>query len=131
MERAGRLLSKLKIPAGAMRPDDLARAAWAPAVGSKVAAHTQAVWFSGARLVVEVEDAIWQRQLAVLRGQILKRLEEVLGHPLVAEIEFRLRPRRRMPQLAETPRFSQDEADQIPDPVLRSIYKQQRRRRSA
>ncbi len=131
MERAGRLLSKLKLPAGAVRPEDLARASWPPAVGPKVAAHTQAVWFSDKRLVVEVEDAMWQRQLTVLKGQILKRLEEVLGQPLVGDIELRLRPRRRMPQRAAVARPGQDEADQIPDPVLRNIYKQQRRRRSA
>ena len=131
MERAGRLLSRLKLPAGAVRPEDLARAGWAPAVGPKVAAHTQAVWFSEKRLVVEVEDATWQRQLMVLKSQILKRLEEVLGQPLVGDIELRLRPRRRMPQRADAPRPSQDEADRISDPVLRSIYKEQRRRRSA
>ena len=131
MERAGRVLSKLKLPAGAVRPDDLARAAWSPAVGPKVAARTQAVWFSDGRLVVEVEDSIWQRQLTVLKGQILKKLEEILGQPLVGEIQFRLLSRRRMPQRADSPRTGQDEADQIPDPGLRQIYKQQRRRRSA
>jgi len=131
MERAGRLLSKLKLPAGTVRPDDLARAAWSPAVGPKVAAHTQAVWFADERLVVEVEDVTWQRQLTALKSQILKRLEEVLGQPLVGAIEFRLRSLRRTPQRADAPRPSRDEADQIPDPGLRNIYKQQRRRRSA
>lgn len=131
MERAGRVLSKLKLPPGAVRPDGLARAAWPPAVGPKVAARTEAVWFSEGRLVVEVEDGTWQRQLAALKGQILKRLEDMLGQPLVGEIEFRLRSRRRMPQRADSPRSVQDEADQIPDPGLRRIYKQQRRRRSA
>ena len=42
------------------------------------------------RLVVEVEDAVWQRQLWTLRGQILQRMEQVLGRKIVEEIEFRI-----------------------------------------
>ncbi len=81
--------------------------------------------------MVEVEDASWLRQLVVLKSQMLKRLEEVLGKPLVREIELRLRPRRRMPQRALEARPSQDDADQIQDPMLRVIYKQQRGSRTA
>jgi len=131
MERAGRLISKLKLPGGAVRADQLAIAGWPAAVGPKIASHTQAVWFENHRLVVEVGDAVWQQQLSVLRNQILKRLEEILGERLVEQIEFRLRPRRRQPQQAVEARPNKDEADKIPDPVLRAIYKQQRRRRSA
>jgi len=71
------------------------------------------------------------QQLSSLEGQILARLDEVLGARLVERIEFRLRIRRKEPQRAAGARPSQDEADRIADPVLRAIYKQQRRRRSA
>ncbi len=129
MERVGRLLSKLKLPAGAVRPDDLARAAWSPAVGPKVAARAQAVWFTGGCLVVEVEDAVWRQQLTVLKGQILRKMEELLGQPLVGEIEFRLRSRRRAPQRADAPHPGQDDAGKAAGPAPRDIYR--RRRRSA
>jgi len=131
MERAGRLISKLGLPAGAVSIEALACAAWPEAVGKKIAAHARAASLAGKLLRVEVEDQIWQRQLAVLKSQILRKLEEVLGQPVVREIEFRAVPRRRLPQPAAEPRQSLDEADQIPDFVLRSIYKQQRRRRPA
>jgi predicted nucleic acid-binding Zn ribbon protein len=131
MERAGKLISKLKLPAGSVTPQDLALAGWAEAVGKRIANHTRALSLVTNRLVVEVEDLIWQRQLAVLKSQILKRLEEVLGQPMVREVEFRIPARRREPQRAVQPRPSNDEADRIEDPVLRAIYKQQRRRRLA
>ena len=131
MERAGRLISKLGLPAGTVSIEQLACAGWPAAVGKKIAARTRAVFLAGGRLRVEVEDAIWQRQLTVLKFQILKKLEEVLGQGAVKDVEFRVSPRRRLPQRAVVPRQGQDEADQIPDPVLRNIYRQQRRRRSA
>ncbi len=78
-----------------------------------------------------MEDAVWQRQLSVLKRQILKRLEEVVGTSVVRDVEYRVAPRRRLPQRALEPRKDRDEADQIQDPVLRAIYRQQRRGRSA
>jgi hypothetical protein len=132
MERAGRLISKLGLPAGTVSVEALACAGWPAAVGKKIAAHTRPVFLlAGGRLRIDVEDSIWQRQLTALKGQILKKLEEVLGQDAVKDVEFRVSPRRRLPQRAADPRQSQDEADQIPDPVLRTIYKQKRRRRSA
>jgi predicted nucleic acid-binding Zn ribbon protein len=131
MERAGRLISKLKLPAGSVCVEELACAGWRAAVGKRVAAHTRAVGFVAGRLCVEVEDAVWQRQLTTLKSQILKKLEEVLGQSVVGQIEFRVSPRRRLPQWAESPRRSRDDAEQIQDPLLRTIYKQQRRGRSA
>jgi hypothetical protein len=131
MERAGKLISKLKLPAGSITPQDLALAGWAEAVGKRIANHSRALSLMTDRLVVEVEDVIWQRQLAGLKSQILKRLEEVLGQRLVREVEFRIPVRRREPQRAVQPRPSNDEADRIEDPVLRTIYKQRRGRKSA
>jgi hypothetical protein len=51
---------------------------------------------------------------------------------VVADVDFRMLPRRRQPQTAESPRpVKKDDADQIQDPVLRAIYKEKRGRRSA
>ena len=66
MERAGKLISKLKLPTGSITPQDLALAGWTGAVGKRIANHTRALSLVTDRLVVEVEDLIWQRQLAVL-----------------------------------------------------------------
>jgi len=131
MERAARIIARLKLPPGAVQPWELARAAWPVAVGPKIAAHTEAVWLEANRLVVQVEDPDWRRQLEPLKKQILKRLEEALGSALVADIEWRLKPARRQPQRSATARPAADEADLIADPVLKAIYREQRRRRSA
>ena len=80
------------------------------------------------RLVVEVEDAVWQRQLWTLRAQILQRVEQVLGRKIVEEIEFKIGVPRMKPARAEVPAPSSDEADLIRDPVFRLNYKAARKR---
>src|ERR1041384_86239 len=43
-------------------------------------------------LTVAVADATWQKQLERVSGQLLFRLNSVLGQPLVTYIEFRVDP---------------------------------------
>jgi predicted nucleic acid-binding Zn ribbon protein len=102
----------------------LAVEAWQAAVGPKIARHTRALALHQDRLVVEVGDEVWQRQLSTLRKPLLGRLAEVLGRVVVRDIEFRVAvpkmpPRRAEPQPA-------DEADGIQDPVLRTIFRASR-----
>lgn len=133
MERAGKTLTKLRSPDG-ISSEALARAAWPVAVGKRLANRALAVGLVRDRLIVEVDDAIWQKQLFHLEGQILKRLREVIGDDLIRQIEFRISIARRPPQLATqaAPAVkSIDEADQIEDLVLRTVYKQARKKASA
>lgn len=127
MERAGRVLGKMK----QLSDEELVVAAWPNAVGKKIAAHTQAIRMVRTRLVVEVEDSVWQRQLFTLRGQILAKLEQVAGRPIAGEIEFRVAIPRRFPQREEISARIPDEADGIHDFVLRSVYKAARKRATA
>ncbi|HEY9139411.1 MAG TPA: hypothetical protein VIN93_00875, partial [Bryobacteraceae bacterium] len=84
------------------------------------------------RLVVEVEDQIWQRQLFVLSYHIVRNLERQLGPDVVEDLEFRVVPRRREPQrAAQSAPLTADEADSIADPVLRGLYKASRTRARA
>lgn len=130
MERAGRLLAKIKLPDGTVTPQEVAKAAWPAAVGPRIAARTQAVALVGDKLLVEVEDSVWQRQLSTLKGQILKRLEDVAGTGAPKDVEFRVRMLRR-PVRPAPPARSADEADGIADPLLRVLYRQHRRKRTA
>ncbi len=135
MELAAKSIAKLKL-SDAVSPDDLARAAWPLAVGKNVARHASAKALVRGNLVVEVEDAIWQKQLFHLRRQILPRLSEILGAGIVSDLEFRIVPAavRRPPQLAQSVRpavDSLDEADGIRDPAFRIVYKQARKKASA
>src|SRR5258708_347906 len=131
MERASKVLGKLNLPQGTVDPEIMVCAAWAGAVGKKVAAHTRAARLVRAHLIVEVEDNIWQRQLFVLRGQIRRKIDESIGAGIVEDIEFRVAPRRLGPQLAQHSTAASDDADGIADPVLRNIYKASRKRELA
>lgn len=130
MERASKLIRGLRLPGDTLSPEELACAAWPAAVGKKIAAHTRATRLVRDRLVVEVEDKTWQRQLFTLSGFILRNLEKHLGSGLVGDLEFRTVPLRREPQRAAQPMpgLFADEANSIEDPVLRSIYRASRKR---
>jgi predicted nucleic acid-binding Zn ribbon protein len=124
MERASKLIQGMRLPSDMITAEEVACAAWPNAVGKKIAAHTRAVRMVRTRLVVEVEDRVWQRQLFALTRQILVNLEKNLGPEMVDDLEFRIVPRRREPQrAAQAMPVSQDEAENIADPVLRSIYR--------
>jgi hypothetical protein len=129
MERVSRLIGRLPSGGSAIDADGLARAAWPAAVGKKIAAHTRPGRMVRTRLIVEVEDKLWQRQLFALSGQILSNLAKQLGRGIVEEVEFRIMPPRREPERAEIAQpalAAVDEADQIADPGLRRIYRNAR-----
>jgi len=132
MERAGKSLAKMKL-SDAVAPEDLARSAWLAAVGKRIASHAAAKSLVRGSLIVEVDDAIWQKQLFHLRGPILAKLHQVLGDGIVKDVEFRIATPRRPPQPARSLNPAQpfDEADRIEDPVLRIVYKQARKKASA
>ena len=103
MERAAHLIQRNKLSKKVFSEEDLTRAVWPAAVGKAIAAHTSRLTLVRDTLVVEVEDAIWQKQLFTLRGQILDRLHRVTGSTtLVQDVEFRIALKRREPQRAET-----------------------------
>ena len=111
--------------------EQLACAAWARAVGARLAKHTRAAKLVRGRLVVEVEDETWKRNLFSLGRHIMGNLERAIGPGIVTDIEFRVLPRRREQQRALTldlslPVAQVDEADGIEDPVLRRLYKTSR-----
>jgi hypothetical protein len=87
------------------------------------------------RLIVEVEDKTWQRQLFALSGQILRNIEKSIGPGAVEDLEFRVMPRKREPQRevrSAAPLLGEaDEADAIADPVLRGLYRASRKRAQA
>ena len=131
MERASKVLGKLNLPEGTVTPEAVVCSAWAGAVGRKIAAHSRAVRLVRSHLVVEVEDAIWQRQLFVLRQQIRRKIDENVGAGIVEDIEFRVAPRRLGPIRAQHSTARTDDADGIADPVLRNIYRASRKRELA
>jgi predicted nucleic acid-binding Zn ribbon protein len=130
MERASKLIRGLTLPDGTLSGEELACAVWPQAVGKKIAAHTRAARLVRARLVIEVEDVTWQRQLNSLSRRIVWNLEQILGKSMVEDLEFRVVPRRREPQRAAeaVPALFADDSAAIADPVMRSIYRAARQK---
>jgi predicted nucleic acid-binding Zn ribbon protein len=134
MQRLSNVMGKMKFPDDTVSLEQVACAAWPAAVGRRIAGHARAVKLVRSHLVVEVEDAVWQRQLFALRHQIRRKLEQNVGAGIVEDLEFRVVPARREPERARTittPSAQIDDAEGIADPVLRRIYKAARGKKSA
>lgn len=136
MERAARLIKNKKLSREILSDEDIARAVWPAAVGKSIAAHTSRLRLVRSTLVVEVEDAIWQKQLHLLSQQIVARVRKLTGSDTVRDVEFRIGVPRREPQKAESNRpglfltanDGEDEAEAIQDPVLKKVYRLSRRK---
>lgn len=144
MQRASQILGRIsaaprsrKQPGSVVDPvvdaEQVACAAWTRAVGPRIARYSRAAKLVRNRLVVEVEDAVWQSNLFYLSHQIVSNLARELGAGIVTDLEFRIIPRRREPQreTLAVPNRTEDESDAIKDPVLRRIYRAARRKETA
>jgi hypothetical protein len=63
-------------------------AAWKHAAGEGLKGHAVPLKLENRTLTVAVADAIWQKQLHSMRGQLLFRVNTILGQPIVGAIEF-------------------------------------------
>ncbi len=63
-------------------------AAWRKVAGPSLLRHAVATGLSGERLYVATADQTWQRHLEQLAGQMIFRLNSVLGQAVVRYIEF-------------------------------------------
>jgi hypothetical protein len=100
MQGASETMRGLRLPLDTASGEELARAAWPHAVGKCIANHTRASRLVRTRLVVEVEDRVWHKQLSSVTPHIIGNLAKLLGHGVVEDVELRVMPRRREPQRA-------------------------------
>ncbi len=68
-------------------------AAWKHAAGVGLRYHAVPLRLNGKTLVVVVADETWQKQLQFLSGQLLFRLNSILGQPLVTFVDFCVDPK--------------------------------------
>ena len=73
-------------------------AAWKHAAGDGLKEHAVALRLENRTLTIAVADPIWQKQLTAMRGQLLYRVNTILGQPLVSAFNFvidreRIKPR--------------------------------------
>ena len=67
-------------------------AAWKHAAGDGLRDHAVPLRLYRKTLIVGVADTTWQKQLQSLSGQLLFRLNSILGQPLVTFVDFRVNP---------------------------------------
>jgi hypothetical protein len=67
--------------------------AWKHAVGDGLRDRTVPLRLEDRKLIVAVADAIWQKQMHSMRGQLLFRIDTILGQPIVGEIEYVIDPK--------------------------------------
>jgi predicted nucleic acid-binding Zn ribbon protein len=61
---------------------------WANVVGPRIASHSRAVAFREGTLHVEVEGSAWMQELAYLKREMVRRLNQALERELVHELRF-------------------------------------------
>jgi predicted nucleic acid-binding Zn ribbon protein len=67
---------------------DVLRKLWPSLVGEKLASATTVTAVQGARVVINVPDQIWRRQLYRMRPQLLLKINEPWATPWIKEIVF-------------------------------------------
>jgi hypothetical protein len=67
-------------------------AAWKHAAGDGLKEHAVALKLENRTLTVAVADPIWQKQLTAMRGQLLYRVNSILGQSLVSAFVFVIDP---------------------------------------
>ena len=83
-------------------------AAWKHVAGDGLKDHAVPVKLEHRTLTVAVADVIWQKQLHAMRGQMMFRVNSILGQPIVSAIEFVIDPkiakaRPELPKSADEP----------------------------
>ena len=108
-------------------------AAWLIAVGGPIRKATAPIRLERKTLIVAVPDATWRTQLMSMKGQVLFKLNSLLGAPLVTTIEYVVNPELivREPEASHEVKFTAPEkealplrerADRIPDPEIRETF---------
>ena len=138
MDQASRIIAQWSSAPDLISGERIACGAWKRAVGKRLGERTRAVKLVRDKLVVEVEDEIWRKNLWGLRFHILKNLTRAIGPDIVRNLEFRVMPARREAQRENSPGLFadatsavHDDAQQIQDPGMRRIYRNARRRETA
>ena len=68
-------------------------AAWRHAAGDGLKDHAVPLKLENRTLTVAVADIIWQKQLHAMRGQLMFRVNSILGQPIVSTIQFVIDPK--------------------------------------
>jgi hypothetical protein len=101
-------------------PELAAQMAWTQAAGPGLRRNAVPVQLQGKVLTVSVADALWQKQLQSMAGELLFRINTLLGGNKIDEIVFRIAPGDLpKPELRRTERASKArELNELPTELL-------------
>ncbi|HMG33899.1 MAG TPA: DUF721 domain-containing protein [Blastocatellia bacterium] len=108
-------------------------ASWLVAVGGHIRRVTTPVRLERKTLIVAVTDRTWRKQLKAVSGELLFKLNSLLGAPLVTSIEFAVNPKLVIPVPEPPPQIEfvapeqqaeplKEVAGSIGDPELRGAF---------
>src|SRR5215475_8699601 len=89
-------------------------AAWKHAAGSGLKEHAVPLKLEDRTLTIAVADAIWQKQLHSMRGQLLFRVNSILGNPLVGALDFVVDPKVAEPHVEQTTQSEDPLDNEVP-----------------
>ena len=89
-------------------------AAWKHAAGDGLKEHAVPLKLENRTLTIAVADAIWQKQLHSMRGQLLFRVNTILGKPLVGALDFIIDPKLARPSVERPEREEEFLDNEVP-----------------
>jgi hypothetical protein len=89
-------------------------AAWKHAAGNGLKEHAVPLKLEDRTLTIAVADAIWQKQLHSMRGQLLFRVNSILGKPLVGALDFVVDPKLARPTVEQPARPEEVPDNEVP-----------------
>ena len=89
-------------------------AAWKHAAGDGLKEHAVPLKLENRRLIIAVADAIWQKQLTSMRGQLLFRVNSILGTPIVGALDFFVDPKLAKPHVNQPAQTEEPLDNEVP-----------------
>lgn len=89
-------------------------AAWKHAAGDGLKEHAVPLKLENRTLIIAVADTIWQKQLTSMRGQLLFRINSILGKPLVGALIFFVDPKHAKPHVDRTAQTEEPLDNEVP-----------------
>ena len=89
-------------------------AAWKHTAGDGLKEHAVPLKLENRTLTIAVADVIWQKQLNSMRGQLLFRLNSILGKPLVGMLDFIVDPKVAKPNVEQPARHEEPLDNEVP-----------------
>ena len=59
---------------------------WSEVVGDSLREHTQPLRVRDGKMIVAVRDSVWKQEISLLHEELIQRLNEKIGRPLINDV---------------------------------------------